>query len=95
MITVTEIPMDHGKYNRKLWKLSEPVGYNYDYETDKLTETTEYVVTSAIGGLAYECYIFPSDSKGHILNWAEMDGSMKNTNNHEEVINNASWVIAS
>lgn len=69
-----------------LYKLSEPIeGYN--------KETYEYVVASAVRNWTVETYIFGSDENGQVLNWGELDGSVRDVYDHEIALNNAGYEV--
>lgn len=81
---------------QKLWRLSEPSTYDdysvRDDSNDPLKRPFNHVVTSicspdmiAMQGCP-ECYIFPADADGKILNWAELPGSQKQTTSHTLVL---------
>lgn len=76
----------------RLFRLSEPVGYDRDCDTWEFTKRTEFVVVSAaivFGGP--ETYIFPANEDGEILNWAELGGSEQGILDHWEVLRNAGY----
>lgn len=79
------------------WRLSEPVGYGYEFDSlgvPKAMAITVFVVTSA--SLVFgtpETFIFPADDEGNILDWGEMDGSYRGGLNHERAILGAGWSI--
>lgn len=81
---------------QKLWRLSEPshyLGDSPDGDWDNRPQIPfTYVVTSicdpymaALQGCP-ECYIFPADADGNILNWLELPGSQKETTDHHLVL---------
>lgn len=74
----------------KIYRLSEPVPY---WDT-----TTEYVIASAVvvefDGGRPEVYLFPANADGEIVSWGEMDGSLKDTLDHEAAVAAAGWVLA-
>lgn len=73
----------------KLFELSEPVQYDYDWSTELPTKNTNYVIVSAIDSIiGKETYIFPSDKEGNILGWEELDGSYRGEMNIERALNN-------
>lgn len=59
-----------------LYKLSEPIGYDWDYETDEHAETTSYVVVSATIAMftGAETYIFPANEDGEVVSYGELPG---------------------
>ena len=58
-----------------LIKLDEPVGYGDEKTTDHI------YVSAAIGARADEVYLFPADANGRVLNWLELPGSRRGTDN--------------
>lgn len=98
-ITATAIQPNLGGFNgsAKLWHLSEPVPYGWDYETEEPEGTTEFVVTSAVVAMfsGPETYIFPASSTGEVVSWGEMDGSYRGGLDHEQAIEGAGWVVIS
>jgi hypothetical protein len=65
----------------KLWKMSEPVAYDYG-------KTTLFVVTSAVVApfSGPETYVFPADEAGDVLSWGELEGSFKGDRDHQRAI---------
>ena len=98
MTTATKIgpvnPSANG--NQVLWKLSEPVGYDHDWKTNEPAGVTGYVITSAVVAMftGPETYIFPADADGNVIDWGEMEGSLRGTLSHEAAILSAGWEIA-
>lgn len=79
----------------RLYHLSEPVGYDFDFETDAFRHETEYVVSSA--AVTYdgpETYLFPADSKGKVLDWGELPGSFRGSLDHEKALDKAGFSLA-
>jgi len=74
-----------------LYKLSQPVSYGYD----DAAGTTEFVVASTADVMfsGVETYLFPADAEGNILNWGELDGSMKGETSHEVVLGSAGFTL--
>jgi hypothetical protein len=56
---------------------------------------TSFIVVSAITLPldGPETYIFPSDSKGYVLNWKELPGSFKGACNVLQALQNAGYVV--
>jgi len=81
---------------QKLWRLSEPSTYNdysvRDASDNPIKRPFDHVVTSVCAQFMTdlqgcpECYIFPADADGNILNWAELPGSQKQTTSHTLVL---------
>jgi len=80
-----------------LYKLSEPIGFDIDYETDKPEAFTDHVVISTVY-VGYSCnrwetYIFPATPEGKVINWGELPGSMNYEQSQEAVISRAGWKL--
>ena len=77
--------LEHFNGEARLYRLSEPIGWGYDYDTGQYEKTTEYVIVSAVVafGDGPETYIFPADAEGIVLDWSELDGSYRGDLNHE------------
>lgn len=62
-----------------LYELSEPVGYDMDWDTETTSKETCFVVISAADVMfsGPETYIFAANSDGEIVNWSELDGSYR------------------
>lgn len=58
-----------------LVKLDEPVEYGDEKTTDHI------YVSAAIGSRADEVYLFPADEHGNVLDWFELPGSRRGTDN--------------
>lgn len=76
-------------------ELPRPIPYNWDRETEKFTEETKYIIVSAIPSpySGPETYAFPADKEGNVLNYGELDGSMRGTLSHEEVLRNMGYEL--
>lgn len=74
-----------------LYKLSEPVSYDYDWEKEEFKEKTIFVIASTAFALGMETYLFPASEEGKILDWAELDGSRKGTTSHGKVLSAAGY----
>src|SRR5687767_5916908 len=79
----------------RLYELSEPVEYDYDYDTEKYKSSTRYVVVSAADAMfsGPETYIFPGDEQGQIVDWGELDGSFKGDLDHERALAEAGFAV--
>jgi len=80
----------------KLYRLSEKVGYDWDWDTEIFLKHTEYVIVSALR-VAFsgpETYIFPADHDGNVISWCELGGSFKGELNHERALHNIGFLIA-
>ena len=87
--------LDNFKGNAQLYVLSEPVGWDYDWDTKQYAEETNHVIVSAVVALysGAETYIFPADKEGNILDWGELDGSFRGSLNHEAALRNAGYEV--
>ena len=96
-ITVTFVrKLPDWRGDARLYKLSEPVGYDRDCETGKYAGTTDHVAVSAADVMfsGPETYVFPADAEGEVLDWGAMDGSFRGALDHERAIREAEWVLA-
>jgi hypothetical protein len=61
----------------------------------KKVPTYEYVVVSATTAMfsGPETYIFGADENGQVINWIELDGSMKGTLSHHAALNRAGYTV--
>ena len=71
----------------KLYRINPPVNYGDGKKAD-------FIVASAINAFdaGPETYLFPSDEAGHILDWAELEGSYKGGLDHQEAIDG--WIAS-
>ena len=97
-ITVKYVEESNGfRSQASLYKLSEPVEYGIKWnDDDPPLQTTQYVIISSVVTLQFhgdgpETYIFPADKNGNIIDWCEMDGSLKGTMSHDDAIEAAGW----
>ncbi|MHA2428329.1 MAG: hypothetical protein ACXADB_09925 [Candidatus Hermodarchaeia archaeon] len=72
-----------------LYRLDGQVGYNADGHTDHVFISS--IVAMDHGGP--ECFIFPADPSGNILNYGELPGSQRGTLDHAVVIAAAGWTL--
>lgn len=88
--------MNSTALNQALYKLSSPVGYDYDWDKEKYNKKTNYVVVSTVIAMysGLETYIFPANSKGEVLDWGELDGSAKGTDSHEDVLHEMGYELS-
>ena len=97
MTTIKRLTNVSDKFNGYacVYKLSESVPYNFDWDTDKYLDETLYVVISAanVPYSGIETFMFPSDKDGNILDWGEMSASEKGTLSHQDIIDNTSWEL--
>jgi len=80
----------------KVYKLEPPFRVVADWDGD-FGGKVKYVVVSTtyapFSGI--ETYIFPSDDKGNILDWGELQGSEQGTGSHILVLKNLGYTINS
>jgi hypothetical protein len=95
MKTATELRKLEGFEDGRLFKLSEPVAYDYDYDTGEYKSTTEHVVVSAVRAMfsGPETYIFPADESGEVVNWCELEGSFKGGLDHQRALEGAGYEV--
>lgn len=79
----------------RLFELSEPIEYGYDYETEQYKSSTAFVVVSATGAMfsGPETYIFPADAQGEIESWIELDGSYRGGLDHSQALRGAGYEV--
>jgi hypothetical protein len=95
MTTATKIRDGLLRGDAVLWQLSKPVNYGYSWDDEEDRGATEYGITSRVAnGWAVETYIFPANAEGEVIDWSEMDGSVRGPASHETVIANAGWTVA-
>lgn len=84
-------PAPRSGVSQVLWQLSEPVDWGWEQDSG----STIYVVTSAIVAIfsGPETYIFPADSDGEIIDWAQLNGSYQGELDHEKAILGAGWEL--
>lgn len=96
MKVATEIKRLEGfEGDARLFQLSEPVTYDYDYDTKQNSKSTEFVVVSAVVAMfsGPETYIFPADETGEVLNWSELDGSYRGSLDHTAALEGAGYQV--
>jgi len=70
-----------------LYKFEPPIK---DWDDNLIT----YAVLSSISNFfTEETYIFASNEKGDVSNWAELEGSMRGNHTHEEILKNLDYKI--
>jgi hypothetical protein len=80
---------------QRVYRLDPPVTVSNDW--DECIDLIEYVMISRVDdvcGYGPETYMFQCDENGQVLEWMEMDGSMKGDWSHEDVIKEAGWTLA-
>lgn len=87
-----------GTGDARLYELSEPVSYVADFDDDgnDVLAETSFVAVSAANAVfsGPETYIFPADSDGEVLNWAELDGSYRGGLDHAQALQNAGYEVS-
>lgn len=79
----------------RLFELSAPVEYDYNYDTEKNEKLTQFVVVSATSAMfsGPETYIFPANEQGEVVDWMELDGSYKGGLDHERALQRAGYEV--
>lgn len=78
-----------------LYKLSTPIAQTRYTEVGEEEIFHEYVVVSKanVPFSGPETYIFPADKFGEVVNWSELDGSMRGSYSHEDVLREAGYEV--
>lgn len=64
------------------------------YDADGVTHTTNYVIVSAVHDHPiHETYIFPADESGSVIDWGELDGSLRGTTSHRKALEGAGYKL--
>ena len=64
------------------------------YDADVVTHTTNYVIVSAVYDyLINETFIFPADESGSVIDWGELDGSLRGTTSHRKALEGAGYKL--
>ena len=64
------------------------------YHADEVMRTTNYVIVSAVHDhLINETFIFPADESGSVIDWGELDGSLKGTTSHRKALEGAGYKL--
>lgn len=79
----------------RLFQLSEPIPWDYDWETQQDKSSTEFVVVSATIApySGPETYIFPADEAGEVISWSELSGSYRGGLDHAEALRGAGYEV--
>ena len=96
MKTATEIKRIEGfTSDARLYKLSEPIAYDFDYDTENYKSSTNFVIVSAAHVMftGPETYIFPASEQGEVLSWSELDGSYRGGLDHERALEGAGYAV--
>lgn len=97
MRTATEIKkLESFTGDARLFKLSEPIPWDYDWETNQNKSSASFVVVSATIAMysGPETYIFPADEEGEIISWSELDGSYRGGLDHAQALRGAGYEVA-
>ena len=66
------------------------------YDADVVMHTTNYVIVSAVHDhLMHETFIFPADESGSVIDWGELDGSLRGTTSHRKALEGAGYNVVS
>ena len=64
------------------------------YDADGVMRTTNYVIVSAVHDhLIHETCIFPADESASVIDWDELDGSLRGTTSHRKVLERAGYKL--
>ena len=64
------------------------------YDADGVKHTTNYVIVSAVyDHFANETFIFPADESGSVIDWRELDGSLRWTTSHRKALEGAGYKL--
>ena len=64
------------------------------YDDDGVMHTTNYVIVSAVHDhLIHETFIFPADESGSVIDWGELDGSLRGTTSHRKALEGAGYKL--
>ena len=64
------------------------------YDADGVKHTTNYVIVSAVHDhLIHETFIFPADESGSVIDWGELDGSLRGTTSHQKALEGAGYKL--
>ena len=76
--------------DQKLYMVNVPVVYDEDKPTD-------YIVVSACASAfdtgIPETYIFPSNKHGEIIDWSELEGSFRGSEDHDKALIDGGYTI--
>ena len=66
------------------------------YHADGVMPTTNYVIVSAVHDHPInETFIFPADESGSVIDWGELDGSLRGTTSHRKALEGAGYNVIS
>ena len=74
-----------------LYRIFPEVAYD---DGGVVMHTTNYVIVSAVhDDLIYETFIFPADESGSVIDWGELDGSLRGTTSHRKALEGAGYKL--
>lgn len=77
-------------YHAALYRIFPEVAY----DDDGVMHTTNYVIVSAAHDhLITETFIFPADESGSVIDWGELDGSLRGTTSHRKALEGAGYKL--
>ncbi len=66
------------------------------YHADGVKRATNYVIVSAVHDHPIVgTFIFPADESGSVIDWGELDGSLRGTTSHRKALEGAGYNIVS
>ena len=66
------------------------------YHADGVKRATNYVIVSAVHDHPIvETFIFPADESGSVIDWGELDGSLRGTTSHRKALEGAGYNVIS
>ena len=64
------------------------------YHADGVKRATNYVIVSAVHDHPIVgTFIFPADESGSVIDWGELDGSLKGTTSHRKALEGAGYKL--
>lgn len=86
-------PSANFRGDARLFKLDPPLPYK-EWMSEPKQRLAEYVIVSAVEvGGEPETYIFPADTEGQVLDWAELAGSFQGDLDHTRALKGAGYDI--
>ena len=74
-----------------LYRIFPEVAYD---DGGVVMHTTNYVIVSAVHDhLIHETFIFPADESGSVIDWGELDGSLRGTTSHQKALEGAGYKL--
>ena len=77
-----------------LYELSVPIA-EYSWDEDEKPNTHKFVICSTAHAIysGPETYIFPANENGEVVDWGELEGSMRGNYSHEECLESAGYKL--